>query len=160
MVQTTRFPRRAAVSRCSLRHRTRPVAAFTGARGAFSSGSDAARVGYDAGEIEGAFARACRMPSRAYIKRLSMLLQSDSGCFDRRGGNGCERERGGVPMKMHLVTPRHQWRASPLSCVKASTCLLSSLFTSRVCLDTTTDPKGKLPRLNNAHDLLPCGSCI
>ena len=57
-------------------------------------------------------ARACRMPSRAYIKRLSMLLQSNSGCFDRRGGNGCERERGGVPMKMHLVTRRHQWRAS------------------------------------------------
>ena len=32
---------------------------------------------------------ACRMPSRAYIKRLSMLPQSDSGCLDRRGGNGC-----------------------------------------------------------------------
>ena len=30
------------------------AAAFTGARGAFSSGSDAARVRYDAGEIEGA----------------------------------------------------------------------------------------------------------
>ena len=32
---------------------------------------------------------ACRMPSHAYIKRLSMLPQLDSGCLDRRGGNGC-----------------------------------------------------------------------
>ena len=36
------------------------------------SGSDAARVKYDAGKIEGASC-ACRMPSRVYIEQLSML---------------------------------------------------------------------------------------
>ena len=36
------------------------------------SGSDATRVGYDAGEIEGASC-ARRVPSRVYIEQLSML---------------------------------------------------------------------------------------